>query len=587
MAKLNLNSILFDEVAPPTEKTITVDWDDILTEWSYRCPKGYPTVVDGAFTNREEVEILNMLLEERSVSTIPLPEAISKYNQSTADSILTSNAFKTIVNIQNIEPQTPSRNKALFKVYVSGIKDEERASLSDKIAADLNKNLGNSTTKSYTSDRGRGKKSIVVDVDNYQYIFDLKLYKESGTDTDVKEGFSVACAYFPYEVDYLDNSNIITYATKFKAFLQKNPIEGLSSITQSKLIDYLAKVVKTTDKKYLKIYAQTLNQNISHANTFGTFFKNNSNFYIERADLFNQIRSTASRILKMDKDKWCPGDVYFIKNGSESTIQSRLQQAQQASTNGNQEQGIQLINSLFSDVYTGKVSSKTPIVAVSLKQAKAQGGKLKSALDAYTKTPTEFNLTPEELKYAQIGFIEGIVRYQKEFRSVMSKEQETHYNWAMFDTKPFLNKKLNANELEVIKFKYAAYKALDFILNKVAHDPTDLDTALVSLAAFGLGLIQQKVGDQFVNPPFFKVVASANGQATKPQFFKPGTLVSLLPLDGIKGKPEISINDSGKYKGLQIKFTIGIGDEKYLLEINFRPNGMSQLTIELGPPKHI
>jgi len=52
-----------------------INWNDIMTEWCYRIPKGYPTVVDGVFTEYEEVKILNKILEEKLGETIPLPEA--------------------------------------------------------------------------------------------------------------------------------------------------------------------------------------------------------------------------------------------------------------------------------------------------------------------------------------------------------------------------------------------------------------------------------------------------------------------------------------------------------------------------------
>lgn len=47
--------------------------DDILLEWSYQCPKGYPTIVDGKFVDRKEVIILNKILVESGFSAIELP----------------------------------------------------------------------------------------------------------------------------------------------------------------------------------------------------------------------------------------------------------------------------------------------------------------------------------------------------------------------------------------------------------------------------------------------------------------------------------------------------------------------------------
>ena len=52
-----------------------INFDEILTDWSYKLPKGFPTIVNGKFTKRAEVIILNQLLEEKGLRTLPLPEA--------------------------------------------------------------------------------------------------------------------------------------------------------------------------------------------------------------------------------------------------------------------------------------------------------------------------------------------------------------------------------------------------------------------------------------------------------------------------------------------------------------------------------
>ena len=88
---IDLDSMLSSEEKPVVvENTqpepISVDWDSILAEWSYRCPKGYPTVVDGVFTEREEVIILNEILQEKKVQPLLLPEVgISSLNESATD----------------------------------------------------------------------------------------------------------------------------------------------------------------------------------------------------------------------------------------------------------------------------------------------------------------------------------------------------------------------------------------------------------------------------------------------------------------------------------------------------------------------
>jgi len=50
-----------------------VDFARILNEVCYKLPKGYPTVVDGVLTEREEIVIINEALEAEGLPTIPLP----------------------------------------------------------------------------------------------------------------------------------------------------------------------------------------------------------------------------------------------------------------------------------------------------------------------------------------------------------------------------------------------------------------------------------------------------------------------------------------------------------------------------------
>jgi hypothetical protein len=44
--------------------------DDILLEWSYRLPKGYPTMKDGKFVDQKELRILNDILSENKLNAI-------------------------------------------------------------------------------------------------------------------------------------------------------------------------------------------------------------------------------------------------------------------------------------------------------------------------------------------------------------------------------------------------------------------------------------------------------------------------------------------------------------------------------------
>lgn len=68
-----------------------VNWDNVLTEWSYRLPKGFPTVVDGKFTDRTEVLILNEILREMGQNELPLPESTQEVSEETTKKPITGN----------------------------------------------------------------------------------------------------------------------------------------------------------------------------------------------------------------------------------------------------------------------------------------------------------------------------------------------------------------------------------------------------------------------------------------------------------------------------------------------------------------
>lgn len=45
--------------------------DDILLEWSYRLPKGYPTIKDGQFVDQKELQILYEVMDEYGINEMP------------------------------------------------------------------------------------------------------------------------------------------------------------------------------------------------------------------------------------------------------------------------------------------------------------------------------------------------------------------------------------------------------------------------------------------------------------------------------------------------------------------------------------
>ena len=52
-------------------KQVSVDMNEILGEWSYRLPKGFPTMKDGKFTVKSELKILQEVLAEYGIDEMP------------------------------------------------------------------------------------------------------------------------------------------------------------------------------------------------------------------------------------------------------------------------------------------------------------------------------------------------------------------------------------------------------------------------------------------------------------------------------------------------------------------------------------
>ena len=112
-----------------------INFDDILTEWSYRLPKGFPTVVDGKFTERNEVIILNEILEEKGLNSMELPEAKEKalkLDDSKIDKILSTPTLKSLtISKQLLKP------KNVLVLYAAGLAKASRADMLKKIAKDI------------------------------------------------------------------------------------------------------------------------------------------------------------------------------------------------------------------------------------------------------------------------------------------------------------------------------------------------------------------------------------------------------------------------------------------------------------------
>lgn len=502
---------------------------------------------------------------EKITSSKIYKSAVSPYEQVTATEKEDSRkSTSTFIVIRMNTPNQPERKDKAIQFY-NGINKEFESLFPKKDGFIVTSSISDTIVK------------IVINGYTYSIKFS-KPMDETYADTDVKEGLSVFFAYYDKQSEKITIDNYKEEVGSLLQFVKvKSNIFGLSKSTYTKCLNYLKGLVESGNKKNMPIfrsYSTTVNQNMSHGNTFAAFFENNTNFYVERDTLFERIRKTGSDISGYPKDKWCPGDIYFIRNGSESEIDKRLTLATKQLSD-NKEQALSTINSLFSDRYLENIDKSTPIVAVSLKMSEAQAGKLKSGFDEYADAPKDYSLDKEELSFKIEDFRNKIKDLSEKLKPITTS-QDVDIIWE------FVNPDV-IQDFDTLKFKYAAYKAIHFILTKIAENRVkDFDEAIVSLTAFGLGMINKsKSFSGNVNPPFFKVVANKDGSYKKPTLFKGGTPLGLVNLENPNSKPRIIISDKPTFKGLSIGFGLIIGSENFDILISFRPNGSTQLTVEL------
>ena len=267
---------------------------------------------------------------EKITSSKIYKSAVSPYEQVTATEKEDSRkSTSTFIVIRMNTPNQPERKDKAIQFY-NGINKEFESLFPKKDGFIVTSSISDTIVK------------IVINGYTYSIKFS-KPMDETYADTDVKEGLSVFFAYYDKQSEKITIDNYKEEVGSLLQFVKvKSNIFGLSKSTYTKCLNYLKGLVESGNKKNMPIfrsYSTTVNQNMSHGNTFAAFFENNTNFYVERDTLFERIRKTGSDISGYPKDKWCPGDIYFIRNGSESEIEKRLTLATKQSSD-NKEQAL-------------------------------------------------------------------------------------------------------------------------------------------------------------------------------------------------------------------------------------------------------
>jgi hypothetical protein len=501
--------------------------DNILLEWSYRCKDG---IVD--INNIEKKAILEQVLNELGIdlNEVESDDLISLLKSSNLtsdfgelDASGNSTIKLTFAGIPNRGSQSDTLRKDAYDAIKQLVDQNDELSNFRKVAT------GSSLGSAIINYKGKDYKLIVKGTSD-----------ETSSDTDVKEALVSLFYYADVNSPFSTNN----YEARINQLIElaDNGIPGETEASSQKVSNYL-KAISGDNKTSNIIF---LNQPLSSALTIKSTYPGQK---LIRTGLFDTIRSKASLLTGLPADKWNPGDVYIqLKDVSDI----------------NSKDNIELINDLFNDNWG---DDSKPLVAISLKQADAQGGKAKALLNRYTKAKEDYNLTSDEIDFDEQQFINGIKDLRNKITAKISGNPNIEYDISSDELK---------NDVRFLRGKFAALKSVEFLFRQFNSD--EVDDAIVALAGFALSL-------SGVNPTFFKITGQKSGESGKADVFPRGQNIILYNVDG--DYDPIKIEDSSTFGGLKINFKIEKGGKPYSVSINARNNGNTQGTLEVQNIKSI
>jgi hypothetical protein len=494
--------------------------DLFFKKFSYKFEKGYPDM-----NNKQDILLLESVLQELGINLIlENDELISTLNKSGNFSEfgeISSSGKKTIELTFSNVPSTGAQSKQQRQEIYDLIKQ-----MSDK-GGDISnfKKLptGSSIGSAEITFKGKPLKIVIKGTPG-----------ESSSDTDVKE--ALVSLFYTTNIDSPFNQE--NYNSRIESLIEisSKGISGESSGASEKVTTFLTAIAEKNTSANINF----INQPLSSALAIKEKYPNQK---LIRTGIFNTIRNKASQLTGLPADKWCPGDVYV-----------QLEEIKDIE----QIDNIEILNRYFNDEWGSKEKS---LVAVSLKQEVAQGGKAKALLNKYTKVKNDYNLTNDEINFKEEQYKQGINRLRNNIQSLVKGNENIVYDLQSGELK---------NEIGFLRGKYAALKSIEFLFKQF---PTGkVDEAIVALVGFALSL-------SGVNPTFFKITGQRSGVPGKVDKFPKGEGVVLYNVNG--DYEPIKIIDSPSFGGLKMDFKIEKGGKPYSVSINARNNGNVQGTLEI------
>ena len=339
---------------------------------------------------------------------------------------------------------------------------------------------------------------LPVDKDSYSYWFSHDIEKVffikksastnlfiqnkevSSKDTSIKEALVVVLWAIDQkdkietDGDLAELRSLILNTSKWK----KNV--NLSNDTISKIISFISKAQIATNKKFIN---DKISISKELCNSYST-----RDYILDRDELLDKIKSKCSKKLSLNKDKWCPADILFVKKEDKGRI---LKEIEKTIERHDEFEDILVgeLNNYFEDDWGAEES---PVVLISLKEEESQHGWSLSAIkDKFPKKGKEYKIQPDELNQTDAWYEERIKEMRLNLKNYCTKHSID------FAFKPG---QVDASKPDIWFSKYGSYKLIDTIISYFEPD------IFIELVTHGSSL-----GNK--NPPFFKIVGNPTAEA--------------------------------------------------------------------------
>ncbi len=386
----------------------------------------------------------------------------------------------------------------------------------------------------------------------------FRTVKTAETDTNIKEGL-VSVMFNCLKKKHLTTSAKFTKDTLVKMLVKVgkgiDSSLGESAKATSVIAGWLALQGKNPTKSSAELLQQVFSQAVAIYNEY-------PKAKLDRDTIFNSVRELGAAITMFPKDKWNPGDLYVVLPGA----LTKLAQAQKdIAADTNPANKLQLLNNLFVHEWG---ATNGAFVSISLKLARAQGGKAKDFLRKYSTETNHYNTTQEEQSMPIEKCVEAVMYMRKWLKNTCNKfagDVDIVYNGTVNVTDTLANNEKRLRE------KYACLKLVNFMLERGGVQ--NIDDTIVSAIGFGLSL-------SGVNPTFFKIQASKDSGNVTPQKFSAGGAVTLFPV-GEDTAARIYIDDNETSNNVAIRCKIEKGENVCDVLMMARSLGYTQVTLEI------